>query len=344
MLRHIFFWLSHCQKWRFPFCRANLDLSDIDTFPELIINLIARQFFDAVSGQPLMIYQPTEEAMLTPKGTINFNRYITNSISKGNFQNIECDYEPFLFDNKVNRIIKYCARLLMRQAKFSETQRILQEIIFILDEVEDIHCSSADIVNIKLNSFFDEYNLILESCKLILDQQIYSNNSSDLSQWCLLFPMEYIFEDFISGFISQHFSNKWTVKSQKSEMYLSDDPKAFKMRHDIFLTNGERKIIVDTKYKLRTFEKDDKKKGIAQSDMYQMVSYAFRRGCNDVLLLYPNIDEQISKPDLFEIGSGFVGKDKITVTAMNIPFWMEGALDCEKLTTKLRNRLEELLN
>lgn len=339
MLRHIFFWFSYCRKWNFPFSKTQLDVAPIDEFPELIINLIANQFLEAVSNQPLTMYQSVEEAMLTPRGSINFKRYIANSLSSGNFQNIECDYEPFLFDNKVNRIIKYCSRLLMNQTKFSENLHAFQKVVFILDEVEDTPCNSCDVENITLNSFFDEYNQVLDSCKLILNQQLYSCNTYDLSQWCLLFPMEYIFEDFVAGFIECKFSKYWKVEYQKSNEYLSSNPRAFNMQHDIFLTSkntDRRKVIIDTKYKLRSPDfKNDIKKGVAQSDLYQMVSYAFRRGCTDIFLLYPNLTDNINEPDIFEISSGFNVNDKITITTMEIPFWTEEKLSTTELEKKL---------
>ena len=299
MLRHIFYWFNYCRKWKFPFNKASLDTIDIAEFPELIINLIASQFLESVSKQPLTMYQPVEEAMQTPRGTINFKRYLNKSLAYGNLHRIECDYEPFLFDNKVNRIIKYCSRLLISQTKFSENLRILQDVIFILDEVDDVPCTVHDVDKVSLNSFFEDYNLIMHSSRLILNQQLYSDNTYDLSQWCLLFPMEYIFEDFLAGFLETHFSDQWKVEYQKSEKNLSDIPPAFRMQHDIFLTNlkTQKTIIVDAKYKVRDADyKNDPKKGVSQADLYQMVSYGFKRGCIDIILVYPNISEILNKP------------------------------------------------
>lgn len=348
MLRHIFFWFNYCRKWKFPFSQAQLDRFSINEFPELIINLIANQFLETVSSQPLTMYQPVEEAMQTPRGSINFKRYISSSLANGNFQNIECDYEPFLFDNKVNRVIKYCSRLLMNQTKFAENLHMLQDIVFILDEVEDLPCNSNEVENITLNSFFEDYNKVIDSCKLVLNQQLYSSNTYDLSQWCLLFPMEYIFEDFVAGFLEEKFSNEWKVEYQKSNEYLSSNPQAFNMQHDIFLTSkntDRRKVIIDTKYKLRPSDfKKDIKKGIAQSDLYQMTSYAFRRGCTDIFLIYPNLTDFINEPDIFEIRSGFSTDDKITITAMEIPFWTIENLDTMILEIKLFNTLKTQLD
>lgn len=346
MLRHIFYWFNYCRKWKFPFNQASLDTIDINEFPELIINLIANQFFEAVSKQPLTMYQHVEEALQTPRGSINFKRYINNSLSHGNFQNVECDYEPFLFDNKVNRIIKFCSRLLMGQTKISENLRLLQEVIFILDDVEDLPCTVHDVEKTSFNSFFEEYSKVMDSCRLILNQQLYSNNLYDLSQWCLLFPMEYIFEDFLAGFLETHFSNKWKVEYQKSEMNLSNRPAAFRMQHDIFLTHKKttRKIIVDAKYKLRekNFKTKDEKKGIAQSDLYQMVSYAFKRGCTEVILVYPNLSNEINEADKFEIVSGFNTNEKVNVTAIEIPFWAN-VFDSNRLDNKMLEELEKAL-
>ncbi len=345
MLRHIFYWFSYCRKWNFPFNQVSLGRIEIDKFPELIINLIANQFLEAVSKQPLTMYQEVAESLVTPRGSINFKRYISISLSHGNFQNIECDYEPFLFDNKVNRAIKYCSRLLMSQTKFSENLRILQNVIFILDEVEDSHCTIHDIENITINIFFSDYSILLDSCKLILSQQLYSSNNYDFSQWCLLFPMEYIFEDFLAGFLENKFSKEWKVEYQKSDEYLSNNPKVFNIQHDIFLTSryGEkRKIILDTKYKLRQDDfKKDPKKGIDQSDLYQMISYAFKRGCTHIILVYPNIGEILNVPDKFEIISGFNQADKITIRAIEIPF--SSLSDFSALDTKLFDVLESNL-
>lgn len=345
MLRHIFYWLVYCRKWRFPFTEINLEAIETESFPELIINLIARQFLETVSEQPLNLYQPLQESLISPKGSINFSRYISKSLSFGKFHNIECDYEPFLFDNKVNRIIKYCSRLLMNRTKLSKNLRVLQEVVFILDEVEDTICQPHDVEMILLNPFFEDYSKVLDSCRLILNQQLYSTNSYDFSQWCLLLPMEYIFEDFLAGFLQEKFSRRWKIEYQKSNLTLSDKPKAFQMQHDIFLTsktNSEHKIIIDTKYKIRAANfKTETKKGISQSDLYQMVSYAFKRGINEVFLVYPNITENINPPDKFEISSGFDDNQKIYVTAFEIPFW--SISDFENLGDKLFSFLKNVL-
>ena len=335
MFNHYLFWLKYCDRWKFPFSSANLETYN-QTLPDIIIYLIAELFYNTISAQPLSLYQPVEEALLSPRGNINFKRYINKSIVYGKYQYIECDYEPYMYDNIVNRIIKHCVKLLINRTRFDKALQKLEEVLFILDEVEDVLCTINDANRITLNPYYDDYNNVIVICKNILNNQTYYYNKSSLKQWCLLFPMEVIFEQFIAGYLATNkdkifkTATSININRQESQKYLVKNAQGsdvFQMKHDIFLTiknsqYTERNIIVDTKYKLRgQKEIKDNKKGVSQSDIYQMVSYALRRGCNDVVLLYPNIDQEMREPDKFIVESGFSDKKIINVWVANVPFW-----------------------
>lgn len=342
ILKHLFYWFDHCRKWKFPFSDVKLNSLDDVELPELIINLIANKIFDVISISPISLYEKVEEALLMPKGCINFGRYINNSLSNGNFHVLECDHEPLQYDNRLNRAIKYVSRILIGKAKFADTRRKLEDILFILDDVENCYCTAEMLDRININPFFSDYDTVIGLCKMVLDQQVYNHHHDEKSHWSLLLPMEYVFEDFIAGFLERHFSNEWVVKYQKSDMYLTDQ-KIFQMQHDIFLTLKSKpsvSVIIDTKYKLRGDFKTDPKKGISQADLYQMTSYAFKRGCNNVLLLYPNQGADCEKEDAFSISS-FNNSQKITVYAAEVPFWNINGYD--SITAFLKNKLNELL-
>ena len=83
------------------------------------------------------------------------------------------------------------------------------------------------------------------------------------------------------------------------------------------------------------------KKGISQTDLYQMLSYAYKRGCSEVLLIYPNIGEDLNEPDYFKINSGFAEQHNISVKAIEIPFWSIN--DFSNLELKLKSSLTGVL-
>ena len=72
-----------------------------------------------------------------------------------------------------------------------------------------------------------------------------------------------------------------------------------------------------------------------------MVSYAFRRVCNEIMLVYPNLAEEINSLDKFEIRSGFFPYEKINVTAIEIPFW--SMTNFLSLATELKKVVSESL-
>jgi 5-methylcytosine-specific restriction enzyme subunit McrC len=342
MHRHLFYWFSYCKKVKFPFNQTFLDRFELE-LPELIIYLFAKHIHEVISSRPYSAYEEVQEALFTPRGRINFDRYVTR-ISYGNYHLIDCDHEPFVFDNSLNRIIKYCTRLLLSKTKLTETQRTLNEIIFILDDVDDQVCSVQQLQTLRISVMYNDYAEIIQICRMILENQIYSYQEYEMKNWSLLFPMEYVFEDFIAGFIQKHFSNKFKVEVQKSDLYLHINPKAFKVKHDILLTDkkfGEQ-IIVDTKYKPRwNLDKNDPKRGINPSDMYQMISYAYRRGTDKVLLIFPNTSDELVEDYVFSINKDT--KDEIIkIKAIDVPFWsLDGHSGVEK---NLKVKLEDVLS
>ena len=345
MLDHLFYWFDYCRKWKFPVVRAGRASRHINTLPELIIHTIALQFFEVCSTYPLSMYHEQEERRLTPQGRINFSRTIKQQYSKGQFQVLECDTEPFVFDNRVNRVIKFCSRILLEVSKSSQNIRLLQDTVAMLDEVEDRAFTIRDLAQISLPAYFNLYSEVLENCALVLEQHTYTSRIDQTLQWCMLLPMEYVFEDFVAGFLERHFAHQWKVQYQKSELFLSSTPRAFQLQHDIVLTSKSdpnKIVIIDTKYKIRNWSTSDVKAGISQQDMYQVVSYALRRGCENVVLLYPNAGQITRIANSFEITSGFDNKHRINVLAVEIPFWSISGI--REVESQMLDSLQKLLS
>jgi len=47
-------------------------------------------------------------------------------------------------------------------------------------------------------------------------------------------------------------------------------------------------MVIDTKWKTISLNPEDKKRGVSQSDVYQMMAYARLYLCQEVMLLYPH--------------------------------------------------------
>jgi 5-methylcytosine-specific restriction enzyme subunit McrC len=332
---NLLYWLTYCRKIKFPFSFADVSKLKFDDYLELLIYIFANYTKEVISQQPFQAYQKIDEETTYLKGRLSFDNYTKHNLTTGKWQNFYCIHEPFVYDNLFNRTIKYVTRRLLAISENYLNKEKLNEILFILDDVSDMRCTAEDCDKVRLNPLFDDHKHILSLCKLYLSNQVIDMDSEDSRNFCFLVPMEYIFEDFIFGFIS----DKWpslNIKSQSTD-YLATNrgSNVFQIRNDIYINN---QLIIDTKYKIRGTG-DGLKAGVSQTDLYQMVSYAIRRNCKNVLLLYPNKQTGWNTPALFHISSGMLA-EQLNIHIQNLDITFDDIHDADKL---IRGRVK-LLN
>ena len=109
---------------------------------------------------------------------------------------------------------------------------------------------------------------------------------NELKLFAFLIPMEYVFEDFIFGFIDKEIAEV-KAKAQTTSVHL-DQSEIFCLQPDLLLELNSKKIIADTKYKIIYHDENDPKNGVSQNDLYQMLAYAIRFKINEIKLFYPD--------------------------------------------------------
>jgi 5-methylcytosine-specific restriction enzyme subunit McrC len=343
---HLLWWLSYCRRVRFPFASVLAELTHVEDFPEAIIAHFARFAYRVLSTQPYSRYQEVTEALPYVRGRLSTGAYVHDSLSRGLPHQLVCEHEPFVYDNRLNRIIKYVARQLSYVCRFGETYQALSRVLFLLDEVSDLPATATDCDGIHLNPLFNDYADVLAMCRFFLSENYIDLTDTIQANYCFLVPMEYVFEDFLRGFLEENFGEEYKIEYQKTG-WLTDE-QLFQLRHDLFLTHrisGQR-LIVDAKYKMRGEEGTDKKAGVAQSDMYQLVSYCLRSNCCQGVLLYPGTDGQaIPAVQQFTISSELMRPEKndIVLRAASLP--VTGTLDDgNKRAAHLKKTIQQLLD
>lgn len=180
---------------------------------------------------------------------------------------------------------------------------------------------------------------VLDYCRLFLANSVTFSYKDQFQVFAFLLSMEYVFEDFIFGFMETHLNNIEGLKNlkyQKSDLYLAQlyendqivRDKVFNLQHDIYFEYMTKKIIADTKYKIiynpdNDTKDPDYKHGVSQADLYQLVSYAIRRKTTDLYLLYPETllkkhSDIIEKSIKFVINDEFAKKE-IAVCIARVP-------------------------
>lgn len=338
ILPQILYWLSYSNRIHFPFANLPLDYQDFDDWLEAFVYLFACHTEETLSNQPYQSYQEITEETSYLRGRLETSTYVQNNLLTGRHQYFHCTYEPFLYDNQFNRIVKYVTRLLLSISKNDISQNRLNNLLFLLDSVSDKFCKASDCDAVKLNPLYHDLTTIVAMCRMFLEASNISQTDDKQSNFCFLLPMEVIFEDFIFGFIKKHFPNR-SPESQR-EIYLTtntENKAVFKMKNDILLQNPS--LIIDTKYKIR--EKIDTKKGISQTDMYQMLAYTIKRSINRVLLIYPTTSEEKSEIDIFTIKDNDFLNKSIEIRAIDINISGIDQYNERKLYQTLTNYLDQ---
>lgn len=322
--QHLLWWLDYSQRVRFPFADLVADSETIDNFPEALIRYFARFTCQILSASPYYQYQETTETMPYLRGRLNTQAYMNTSLSRGNWHELVCDYEPFVFNNRLNQIIKFVTRRLEHLCRYADTGRDLDRIIFLLDKVADVPCTAQDCHTVQINRFFQEYDQCLTMCRFFLSDQYLNRLNAHQQHFCFLVPMDMVYEDFIAGVVRSQLGHQYTVKTQSTDFLAQSEPTGkavFQIRNDLVLTDRQTgaSLVVDTKYKIRPSETTDPKAGISQSDLYQMISYGLRRNTRQVVLLYPSMyNQEPAQPQTYTVHSGLMNGGPICIQAVDL--------------------------
>ena len=335
---HVLWWLSYCRKLRFPSYLSGLESQQADFF-EILIYLFSKYTKELLNSSIYQKYIELENELSFVKGSINFSEYISQNLARGRNHKVNCRYDSFEMDNHFNQCIKNVSKLLLSVTKDVQTKRNLNDILFLLDEVSDVVISSVECKQIKFNPMFMDFETVRDYCVLFLENSVSFNYKNDLKLFAFLLPMEYVFEDFIFGFIDKELKE---VKAKSQAKYSLDEQHHFGLKPDLLLEVNGKKIIADTKYKMVYDDSVDNKNGISQNDLYQMVAYAIRFKATNIKLFYPNsVKNNTTHLKKIEILDELANKEKITITAHQLTV-MDANLSVTNSSIKLSERFEVL--
>jgi len=344
---HILWWLSYCHKIKFPNYQTSLGTAKSDFF-EVLIYLFSKYTRKLLNSSIYQQYEEVNRELSFIKGRLNTNEYINENLSKGKWHKVNCTYDAFVIDNEFNRIIKYVTTLLFNVTSSQDNKKNLREILFILDEVSDERATAEQCSIISFNPMFGEFETVRDYCQLFLTNCISFDYKNDLKLFAFLLPMEYVFEDFIFGFIDKELEDV-TAKAQRSDTYL-DEGRAFNLKPDLWLKTDHKSLIADTKYKIVYSDEKDPKKGISQNDLYQMLAYAVRFEVDQIILFYPNTIKQGQEEETdLTIKDALAEGKEISIRAFQLPIINRELLEAELSTKTDLNELfestrQELIN
>lgn len=256
---------------------------------DLLILLFCRALANQIRRGLVKRYRFEQADLLSVKGRILVEDQIRRNLIHR--ERISCEFDEFDEDHGLNRLLKLTVRMMLRVASNASTQQAVREILPAFENVKDVAYSQQLLESIKLDRMSERFGFCLSLAKLFLQGKTTDLYNGNQQSFALMFDMADLFERYIGRQMQRALRPAGhEIFLQHSHNYLARDSyskaRLFQLRPDIVVnTNKATSCIVDTKWK--RLKPSERKLGVAQADLYQMLAYSERYQCKSILLLYP---------------------------------------------------------
>ncbi|WP_370312918.1 McrC family protein [Sagittula sp.] len=268
---------------------ATLDLMGMDAqrhdLLELLIALFAADLLRQLRRGIDQNYATHEDDLRALRGRLDVMRQF--SIRAGQRDRLACRYDERSADTPVNRLLRAAVLVLLRIARTAASRQALTEALDLLGGAGALPRGPVRL------PVFDRqtrrFEPLCRRAKLFLDRHFQTTSSGRSEGIALLFRMNVLFEEWVATLLRRHLGPLgWQVTTQASgqSALKRDGSPVFALRPDIVLRRGGETHVIDTKWK-RLDPPPEPKRGVAQSDVYQLLAYRAAWQADSVTLLYP---------------------------------------------------------
>jgi len=254
------------------------------------------------------------------KGRIELKKQI-NKLDKSKFS---IDFYEYDVNNILNQNLKYANYYLVNEIEdFNLKKDLIKIINRFPDEISKIYSwFDKDIIFSKLNDRFEiPYNY---ANNLVRNRSSFTEYGKKKYLW-FLFDMNKVFENFVANFLIKNkdkiFENHSEIKmlpQKGNKNFIFEESNESKntglriTRPDILIEYSNKKIIIDTKYKIikdRKIESNEEDenfiddKSISNTDLYQIFTYSQIYSSEDNILIYPSTDETFLRGPYYFLNS-----------------------------------------
>lgn len=266
---------------------------------DILIRLFAdRLLAETRRGLP-RAYVACEEDLPTLRGRLDIRRQFTVHAVRPD--RLACRYDVLSPDTPILQLMKACVLRIAPLARRFETRRLLDELRIVLSDIRE--APPARIApRIVLDRTNSRWRGLLALARLLLgrawqDTRAGAGAPEGVS---LLFPMNDLFEAYVAALarralaphgveVQAQGGGLFCLDSWRADAELSGGGRLFATRPDLILRRQGRAIaIVDTKWKAIGHDPADRKRGVAQADVYQIMAYAQLYRVPHLMLLYPH--------------------------------------------------------
>lgn len=294
---------------------ASLDMAKmplLDVFIQLFLQEVSLLIKRGVARQ----YETHESNEPFIKGRILVSQQIRHNLVNKHHHFIA--FDELTTNRPENRLIK-SALLWSLKRVTAKTQHLCRELLFHFEEVTSSKAIWQDLNSWQRGRHFSHYEAIRPWIEMIFKDQSPTSVNGSKSMLSILFPMERVFEDYVPLCLKKQFKEKgYVINTQNRSKNLvkygaNNEKELFQLRPDLHIKAPDKLIIGDTKWKVIDENFPNKKYGISESDIYQMLAYnqTYQKGESEppvIWLIYPMTPQFLSPLPDFIFDNGLILK------------------------------------
>jgi 5-methylcytosine-specific restriction enzyme subunit McrC len=259
---------------------------------EMLIRVFCDKLFAAVHRGLPRRYLGHEDDLSALRGRLDIKRQFTMLAASP--QRLACHYEELSVDNPLNQILKAAVRRLRSVSRATENQRRLVELEFAFADAAMVPLVALPWESVVLDRTNTEWHDLLRLAGLLLGNRFQTTSMGENLGFSLLFEMNVLFEEFVGRVLQRALRTTGLIVTlQKPCRFALSELRSgtprFMTKPDIVVHDRAKpKIIIDTKWKRLKASIEDRKLGVSQADVYQMIAYGQVYDVHRLLLLYPH--------------------------------------------------------
>ena len=232
-------------------------------------------------------YRTREANLPCLRGRILFPPHVReNLVDRSRFY---AGYDEFTADRSANRLIHLALRRLTGVVRHPANRQRIHQLRIVFSGVPASTNKEDDWARHRVDRSMPHYDTVMPWVGLFLFGQGLVTFAGPHVNRALLFPMQEVFEDFVTTAVRRH-QRRFTVCAQGPMRALATDGAGrgtFRLKPDVVLIERGRQIrfVLDAKWK--RLDPTATNHGVSQDDAYQLFAYGKRYGCRRVVLVYP---------------------------------------------------------
>ncbi|NUY33822.1 hypothetical protein F0160_25445 [Paraburkholderia sp. JPY303] len=206
-------------------------------------------------------------------------------------ERIACEFDELDVDHPLNQTFRLALSKMLPCCVLASTQRMVRELAVEFEAVSLRSATTRWWRDIELDRLAARFQGALQMARVFLDGVSPDVAAGGAASLALLFDMGELFERYIGRMSRIALGNSGLrVHLQHARHFLArwhdSGERAFMLKPDIVVSRGGVPVCIgDTKWK--RLAGAERKLGVSQADLYQMLAYAGRYACAQIVLLYP---------------------------------------------------------